>query len=119
MADEADRLRLIGAKRLGEQQVAGGAAAAGEAREEQRTRGLRHQAQVDEWHREAGRVVGDDHEGDADLVIAAAGKKVDAPNAIYLRTEPEPKNKKDESIYRYDRAGLLMALKTAGAGGGE
>jgi two-component system chemotaxis sensor kinase CheA len=65
------------------------------------------------------RVVGDEHEGDADLVIAAAGKKVDAANAIYLRTEPEPKNKKDESIYRYDRAGLLMALKSAGAGGGK
>jgi two-component system chemotaxis sensor kinase CheA len=65
------------------------------------------------------RVVGDEHEGDADLVIAAAGKKVDAANAIYLRTEPEPKNKKDESIYRYDRAGLLMALKSAGAGGAK
>jgi two-component system chemotaxis sensor kinase CheA len=65
------------------------------------------------------RVVGDEHEGDADLVIAAAGKKVDAANAIYLRTEPEPKNKKDESIYRYDRAGLLVALKSAGAGGGK
>jgi two-component system chemotaxis sensor kinase CheA len=65
------------------------------------------------------RVVGDEHEGDADLVIAAAGKKVDAANAIYLRTEPEPKNKKDESIYRYDRAGLLVALKCAGAGGGK
>ena len=65
------------------------------------------------------RVVGDEHEGDADLVIAAAGEKVDAANAIYLRTEPEPKNKKDESIYRYDRAGLLMALKSAGAGGSK
>jgi two-component system chemotaxis sensor kinase CheA len=31
-----------------------------------------------------------------------------------LRSEPEPKGKKDESIYRYDRAGLLMALKSAG-----
>ena len=63
------------------------------------------------------RVVGDEHESDADLVIAAAGEKVEAANAIYLRSEPEPKNKKDESIYRYDRAGLLMALKSAGAGG--
>jgi two-component system chemotaxis sensor kinase CheA len=65
------------------------------------------------------RVVGDGHEGHADLVIAAQGEKVDAANAIYLRAEPEPKNKKDESIYRYDRAGLLMALKSAGAGSGE
>jgi two-component system chemotaxis sensor kinase CheA len=34
-----------------------------------------------------------------------------------LRSEPEPKGKKDESIYRYDRAGLLMALKSAGGSG--
>jgi two-component system chemotaxis sensor kinase CheA len=65
------------------------------------------------------RVVGDEDDGHADLVIAAQGAKVDAANAIYLRAEPEPKNKKDDSIYRYDRAGLLMALKSAGAGGGK
>jgi two-component system chemotaxis sensor kinase CheA len=65
------------------------------------------------------RVVGDENEGHADLVIAAQGEKVDGANAIYLRAEPEPKNKKDDSIYRYDRAGLLMALKSAGAGGGK
>ena len=35
---------------------------------------------------------------------------------IRLRAEPEPPSKKDDSIYRYDRAGLLMALKSAGAG---
>ncbi|HEY8591293.1 MAG TPA: chemotaxis protein CheW [Sphingomicrobium sp.] len=64
-------------------------------------------------------VVGDDHDGDTDLVIASDGEAVDAANAIYLRSEPEPKNKKDGSIYRYDRAGLLMALKTAGAGSGK
>jgi two-component system chemotaxis sensor kinase CheA len=62
------------------------------------------------------RVIGDEEEGEADLVIAAQGEKTDAANAIYLRTEPEPKNKKDDSIYRYDRAGLLMALKSAGGG---
>jgi two-component system chemotaxis sensor kinase CheA len=63
------------------------------------------------------RVVGDEHEGDADLVIAAQGTKVSgdaAKKTIRLRSEPEPKGKKDESIYRYDRAGLLMALKSAG-----
>jgi len=65
------------------------------------------------------RVIGDNDEGDPDLVITAQGEKVDAANAIYLRSEPEPKNKKDESIYRYDRAGLLMALKSAGAGSGK
>jgi two-component system chemotaxis sensor kinase CheA len=66
------------------------------------------------------RVVGDEHEGDADLVIAAQGTKVSgeaAKKTIRLRSEPEPKGKKDESIYRYDRAGLLMALKSAGGSG--
>ena len=38
---------------------------------------------------------------------------------IWLRAEPDAAGKKDESIYRYDRAGLLMALKTAGAGRGK
>ena len=42
-----------------------------------------------------------------------------AKSAIWLRTEPEPANKKDDSIYRYDRAGLLMALKSAGSGRGK
>src|SRR5689334_21518209 len=62
------------------------------------------------------RVVGDESDEDADLVIASQGDRVDAANAIYLRSEPDPKNKKDQSIYRYDRAGLLMALKSAGSG---
>jgi two-component system chemotaxis sensor kinase CheA len=65
------------------------------------------------------RVIGDADEGEADLVIAAQGEKVDETNAIYLRSDPEPKSKKDDSIYRYDRAGLLMALKSAGIGGGK
>ena len=68
------------------------------------------------------RVVGDEHQGDADLVIAARGEEspeVSAKNRIWLRAEPDAAGKKDESIYRYDRAGLLMALKTAGAGRGK
>jgi two-component system chemotaxis sensor kinase CheA len=68
------------------------------------------------------RVVGEHEEADADLVIASQGAEVPedaAKQTIWLRTEPEAKTKKDESIYRYDRAGLLMALKSAGAGGGE
>jgi two-component system chemotaxis sensor kinase CheA len=65
------------------------------------------------------RVVGDEHEGGADLVIASEGDKVDAAHAIYLRSEPEPKGKKDDSIYRYDRAGILMALKSASGGRGK
>ena len=61
------------------------------------------------------RVVGEDSDEDADLVIASQGDKVgEAARAIFLRSEPDPKSKKDDSIYRYDRAGLLMALKSAG-----
>jgi two-component system chemotaxis sensor kinase CheA len=65
-------------------------------------------------------VVDDNAEIAADLVIACQGEDIgDASNSIVLRSEPEPAGKKDESIYRYDRAGLLMALKTAGAGRGK
>jgi len=62
------------------------------------------------------RVVGDDSEVEADLVIASQGDSIgdDEARTIWLRTEPEPTGKKDDSIYRYDRAGLLMALKSAG-----
>ncbi|HKC01896.1 MAG TPA: chemotaxis protein CheA [Sphingomicrobium sp.] len=62
------------------------------------------------------RVVGDDSETEADLVIASQGDTIagDEGRTIWLRTEPDPTGKKDDSIYRYDRAGLLMALKSAG-----
>ncbi|HEX5237352.1 MAG TPA: chemotaxis protein CheA [Sphingomicrobium sp.] len=63
------------------------------------------------------RVVGEDHDGDADLVIASQGESAPADasdKTIWLRSEPEASGKKDQSIYRYDRAGLLMALKSAG-----
>ena len=57
-------------------------------------------------------------EGAADLIIASQGEDVgDAARAIYLRSDPEPASKKDDSVYRYDRAGLLMALKSAGGRG--
>jgi two-component system chemotaxis sensor kinase CheA len=65
------------------------------------------------------RVVGDDHDGDADLVIAPQGLDLPeqaAGKTIWLRTEPDAAGKKDQSIDRYDRAGLLMALKSAGGG---
>jgi two-component system chemotaxis sensor kinase CheA len=65
------------------------------------------------------RVVGDGDDGHADLVIASQGAEIDgelAKKTIWLRTEPEASGKKDDSIYRYDRAGLLMALKSAGRG---
>ena len=60
------------------------------------------------------RVVGEESEDEAHLVIASKGEKVgQTPHAIFLRSDPEPAGKKDDSIYRYDRAGLLMALKSA------
>ena len=65
------------------------------------------------------RVVGDDDTSDVDLVIASQGEDVPeeaTKHTIWLRPEPESAGKKDHSIYRYDRAGLLMALKTAGRG---
>ena len=68
------------------------------------------------------RVVGDEDEAKADLVIASQGAEVAAEEArqtIWLRSEPDASSKKDDSIYRYDRAGLLMALKTAGQGRGK
>ena len=55
-------------------------------------------------------------------MIAAAGRRSGrrgGAHTIWLRSEPEAAGKKDESIYRYDRAGLLMALKSAGAGRGK
>jgi two-component system chemotaxis sensor kinase CheA len=66
------------------------------------------------------RVIDDAEEEKADVVIASLGE--DLPEGtddktIWLRAEPEPKGKKDESIYRYDRAGLLIALKSAGGRG--
>ena len=67
------------------------------------------------------RVVGDEHEGEADLVIASQDKAGDsrAAHKIILRSDPEGSGKSDDSIYRYDRAGLLMALKSAGGGKGR
>jgi two-component system chemotaxis sensor kinase CheA len=68
------------------------------------------------------RVIDNAEEEKADVVIASLGE--DLPEGaddktIWLRAEPEPTGKKDDSIYRYDRAGLLMALKSAGSGRGN
>ena len=65
------------------------------------------------------RVVSDAEEADADLAILPHGEAEGAAAArtIWLRSEPEAASEKDETIYRYDRAALLMALKAAGAGG--
>jgi len=68
------------------------------------------------------RVIDDADEERADVVIASVGEDLPQESSnktIWLRPEPEPNGKKDDSIYRYDRAGLLMALKSAGAGRGK
>ncbi len=65
------------------------------------------------------RVIDDPEDEVADVVIACLGEDLpeDAGDkTIWLRSEPEAANSRDESIYRYDRAGLLMALKSVGAG---
>ncbi|NUT00844.1 MAG: chemotaxis protein CheA [Sphingomonas sp.] len=64
------------------------------------------------------RVVSDNEDVDADLAIVSAASKDEsaAARTIRLRAEPDPASAKDESIYRYDRAALLMALKTASGG---
>jgi two-component system chemotaxis sensor kinase CheA len=66
------------------------------------------------------RVIDDADEEKADVVIATLGEELPESaeeKTIWLRAEPEPKSKKDDSIYRYDRAGLLIALKSAGGRG--
>jgi two-component system chemotaxis sensor kinase CheA len=61
------------------------------------------------------RVVSDADEADAHVAILSGDTNAGAASrTIRLRSEPEPASEKDDSIYRYDRAGLLIALKTAG-----
>ena len=68
----------------------------------------------------AGYLVIDEHdELIPDLVIAADSSAVDdrhAGQTLVLRADKDGAAD-DGSIYRYDRAGLLMALKSASAGG--
>jgi two-component system chemotaxis sensor kinase CheA len=68
------------------------------------------------------RVVDDAENEKADVVIACLGEELPdhaSHKTIWLRSEPDVANTKDFSIYRYDRAGLLMALKSAGGGRGK
>ena len=67
------------------------------------------------------RVISDADEADADIAIvseAGAAKKAAAARVIRVRAEPDPASKKDDSIYRYDRAALLTALKSVAGGRG-
>ena len=68
------------------------------------------------------RVIDDNDDEDADVVIASLGEELpeDATDkTIWLRSEPEAADKQDRSVYRYDRAGLLMALKSVSGGRGK
>lgn len=60
------------------------------------------------------RVVSEADELEVDLAILTdpAAEDSAAARTIRLRSEPDPASKKDESIYRYDRAALLMALRS-------
>ena len=64
-------------------------------------------------------VVDETDEVEADLVIIsedAPSPSAEAARVIRLRTEPDAGEAGSDSIYRYDRAGLLVALRAAGAG---
>jgi len=66
-------------------------------------------------------VIGENDELIPDLVIASEGGPVDESHGgrtIVLRSDPEGPDE-EGSIYRYDRAGLMMALKAASAGRGR
>ncbi|MGI8931807.1 MAG: chemotaxis protein CheW, partial [Sphingomicrobium sp.] len=64
-------------------------------------------------------VIGDEDELAADLTIVSDGKAaaegVESGRVLHLSADPDRADGAD-SIYRYDRAGLLMALKSVGAG---
>jgi two-component system chemotaxis sensor kinase CheA len=50
-------------------------------------------------------------EADADVVISSAeAVSPGQGSTLRIRTTPEPANEADDSVYRYDRAGLLTAL---------
>jgi two-component system chemotaxis sensor kinase CheA len=68
------------------------------------------------------RVIDDTEDEKADVVIACIGEELPeeaSRKTIWLRSEPEVAGEKDDSIYRYDRAGLLLALKSSGMGRGK
>jgi two-component system chemotaxis sensor kinase CheA len=68
------------------------------------------------------RVVDESDESEADIAIASRGgsdeenRSLPAAQAIWLRATRDAANKKDDSIYRYDRDGLMAALQAARAG---
>lgn len=59
---------------------------------------------------------GDDVEADLAILPEASGDEGPALRTIRLRSDPDPASEQDETIYRYDRAALLTALKLASVG---
>ena len=65
------------------------------------------------------RVVSETDEFEVDLAILSAATespRSPAARVIRLRSEPDPASAKDDTIYRYDRAALLTALKSSATG---
>ncbi|MDP9424099.1 MAG: chemotaxis protein CheA [Pseudomonadota bacterium] len=62
-------------------------------------------------------VIGENEELDADITIVSEGREVaaEAGRVLRLASDPAAADGQDK-IYRYDRAGLLIALKSASAG---
>jgi two-component system chemotaxis sensor kinase CheA len=63
-------------------------------------------------------VIGEQDELGADVTIVSQGRDVPAGESgrvLRLAADPDAADGQD-SIYRYDRAGLLIALKSASAG---
>jgi two-component system chemotaxis sensor kinase CheA len=63
-------------------------------------------------------VIGESDELNADITIVSEGRDVAAGESgrvLRLATDPDSADGLD-SVYRYDRAGLLIALKSASAG---
>ena len=63
-------------------------------------------------------VIGEKDELSADITIVSEGRDVPAGEGgrvLRLATDPDSADGQD-SVYRYDRAGLLIALKSASAG---
>ncbi len=64
-------------------------------------------------------VIGEEDERSADLTIVSQGRELPGGGTgriLRLANDPAAADGQD-SVYRYDRAGLLIALKTAGKGG--
>jgi two-component system chemotaxis sensor kinase CheA len=63
-------------------------------------------------------VIGEKDELSADVTIVSHGSDVEADKGgrvLRLAADPDSADGQD-SVYRYDRAGLLIALKSASAG---